>query len=76
MRYSLSKSEATIGSLWTQTKNTKKTISLKIYLLLHFLSNLLQIFTESVLLNFKKIECRNFFNFEKKKLSKKNHLLF
>ena len=29
------------------------------------LGNLLQMFTESVILNSKKIECRNFFNFKK-----------
>ena len=39
----------------------KKTISLKNYLFLHFLSNHLQIFTEIVLLDFKKISAINLF---------------
>ena len=36
-------------------KREKNTISLKIYFLLHFIINILQIFTESPLLNLKKI---------------------
>ena len=43
-----------------QTKNAKKSILLKVYFL-HFLGNTLQNFTESLLLNFKKIEYRIFF---------------
>ena len=51
-----------IGSQWkVQTKNAKKTISLKTYLLLHFLSNLLQIFTESLFYYILKILNAGFF---------------
>ena len=46
-------------------KGKKKTISLNLYILLHFLSNLLQIFTVYSVLNFKEFQCRIFF-FEKK----------
>ena len=42
----------------------------------YILSNLLKILTESLLLIFKKIECRNFFDVEKKSYKKKNHLFF
>ena len=53
-----------------KTKNMQKDISLKIYLL-HFLSNFMKVFTESLLLNLKKIECRIFFKFENKTFIKK-----
>ena len=55
--------DRSIGSLWkAQTKKAKKnTVSLKIYFLLHFLSNLIQIFKVYPLLNFKSCEIKTFF---------------
>ena len=50
MRYDQSKSDRITGSLWEgETKRQKKSISLKIYLLLHFSSNLAQIFRKCYL---------------------------
>lgn len=53
-------------------KRKKKTTSLKFYLLLNFLINLLQVFLEILLLNFSKVECRNFLIMKYKFLVNKN----
>ena len=57
-------------------KRQKKTILLKIYLLVQFLSNLLQNFAFYLLLIFKSFECRNSFYFQKKFLFFKGNSFF
>ena len=49
---------------------------LKIYLLLQFLSNLIQIFTVYSSLNFKSFECRKFFILRKSPLFSKKGVFF
>ena len=69
LRHKGSNSGSLPRSLWkVETKKVNDNISLKIYHLVHILSNLLQILTVWSLLNFKEIECENFFNFKKKYL--------
>ena len=77
LRYERSKLVASIGSYERRKlKTQKKTISLKIYLLLHFLTNLLQIFTESVLLNLKRLNAGIFETLKNKTFIKKTTYFF
>ena len=78
MRYKRSKSEATIGSLWkAQTKNAKIDHFTKNLSSPSFFKQLSSNFHKKSIIELKKkIECRKFFNFEKKIIKKIKTIFF